>query len=66
MELARSLKYGVWYSIYSVVVKYSKVTVMVGQNRYFKMRILSHPHTQTEVCPSFFLIGKSNVDEGCI
>ena len=33
MKLAWSLKYGFWYSIYSIVVKYSKVLVMVGQNR---------------------------------
>ena len=40
-----SLKYGVWYSIYSVVVKYNKVTVMVAQNRYSKLRIPSQLHT---------------------
>ena len=45
MKLAWSLKYGVWYSIYSVVVKYSKVTVMVGQNRYSKLRIPSQFQT---------------------
>ena len=45
MKLAWSLKYGVCYSIYSVVVKYSKVTVMVGQNRYSKLRIPSQLHT---------------------
>ena len=31
MKLAWSLKYGFWYSIYSAVVKYSKVTAMIGQ-----------------------------------
>ena len=36
MKMAWSLKYGVWYSIYSVVVKYNKVKVMVGQNQYSK------------------------------
>ena len=30
---------------YSVVVKCSNVTVMVGQNRYSKLRILSQLHT---------------------
>ena len=45
MKLAWSLKYGVWYSIYSVAVKYSKVTVMVGQNRYSKLRIPSQLQT---------------------
>ena len=41
IKLAWSLKYEVWYSIDSVVVKNSKVTVMVGQNRYSKLRIPS-------------------------
>ena len=41
MKLAWSLKYGVWYSISSAVVKYTKVTVMIGQNRYSKLRIPS-------------------------
>ena len=45
MTLALSLKYGVWYSIYSAVVKYSKVTVMVGQDRYSKMRMPSQLNT---------------------
>ena len=45
MKLAWRLKYGVLYSIYSVVVKDSKVMVMVGQNRYFKLRIPSQLHT---------------------
>ena len=35
--------YGVWYSIYSVVVKFSKVTVMVGQNRYSKLKDTENP-----------------------
>ena len=38
MKLVWSLKYSVWYSIYSVVVKYSKVMVVVGENRYSKLR----------------------------
>ena len=46
MKLAWSLKYGVWYPVYFVVVKYSKVTVMVGQNRYSKLRIPSQLHTR--------------------
>ena len=45
MKLVWSLKYGVWYSIYSVEVKYSKVAVMVGQNRYSELRIPSQLHT---------------------
>ena len=37
MKLAWSLKYGVWYSIHSVVVKYSTVTEVYEVGLEFEM-----------------------------
>ena len=45
MKFAWNLKYGVWYSIHSVIIMYSEITVMVGQNRYSKLQIPSQLHT---------------------
>ena len=52
------LEFEVWslYSINSVVVKYSKVTVMAGQNRYFKLRIPSQLHIHKENVYMYILI----------
>ena len=46
-----------WDSIYSVVVKYSKVTVMVGQNRYSSCESQANfTHSNASVTIGFYVL----------